>query len=42
MGSRDSLGARGTFEVGGTEHEIFRIGAVPGAHTLVLGCTPTM
>ncbi len=34
MGSRDSLGARGTFEVGGTEHEIFRIGAVPGAQSL--------
>ena len=34
MGSRDSLGARGTFEVGGTDYEIFRIGAVPGAQEL--------
>ncbi|MGB7979259.1 MAG: aconitate hydratase [Candidatus Nanopelagicales bacterium] len=32
--SKDSFGARGTFEVGGTTHEIFRISAVPGAATL--------
>ena len=34
MGSNNSLGARGTFEVGGTDYEIFRIGAVPGAQAL--------
>ncbi len=34
MASKDSFGARGTFEVGGTEHEIFRISAVPGADRL--------
>ena len=34
MGSRDSFGARGTFEVGGITHEIFRISAVPGAQAL--------
>ncbi len=30
MASKDSFGARGTFEVGGTEYEIFRISSVPG------------
>ena len=30
MASKDSFGARGTFQVGGTTHEIFRISAVPG------------
>jgi aconitate hydratase len=34
MTSKDSFGARGTFEVGGTTHEIFRISAVPGAGAL--------
>ncbi len=34
MASKDSFGARGTFEVGGTTHEIFRISAVPGAEAL--------
>ncbi len=34
MVSKDSFGARGTFEVGGTTHEIFRISAVPGADAL--------
>ncbi len=34
MTSKDSFGARGTFEVGGTTHEIFRISAVPGAQAL--------
>jgi aconitate hydratase len=34
MASKDSFGARGTFEVGGTSHEIFRISAVPGADQL--------
>ena len=34
MTSMDSFGARGTFEVGGTTHEIFRISAVPGADAL--------
>ncbi|HYN57133.1 MAG TPA: aconitate hydratase AcnA [Motilibacterales bacterium] len=34
MASKDSFGARGTFEVGGTTHEIFRISAVPGAAAL--------
>jgi aconitate hydratase len=34
MGSMDSFGARGTFEVGGSTHEIFRISAVPGAQAL--------
>jgi aconitate hydratase len=34
MASKDSFGARGTFEVGGTTHEIFRISAVPGADQL--------
>ena len=34
MASMDSFGARGTFEVGGTTHEIFRISAVPGAEKL--------
>ncbi|MCU0301845.1 MAG: aconitate hydratase [Candidatus Nanopelagicales bacterium] len=34
MASKDSFGARGTFEVGGTAHEIFRIAAVPGADQL--------
>ena len=34
MASKDSFGARGTFEVGGTTHEIFRISAVPGADAL--------
>ena len=30
MASKDSFGARGTFQVGGTEYEIFRISSVPG------------
>jgi aconitate hydratase len=34
MASKDSFGARGTFEVGGTSHEIFRLSAVPGAEQL--------
>ncbi len=34
MASKDSFGARGTFEVGGTTHEIFRISAVPGSEKL--------
>ncbi len=34
MASKDSFGARGTIEVGGTTHEIFRISAVPGAQAL--------
>ncbi len=34
MASKDSFGARGTFEVGGTVHEIFRISAVPGGERL--------
>ncbi len=34
MVSKDSFGARGMFEVGGTTHEIFRISAVPGADAL--------
>jgi aconitate hydratase A / 2-methylisocitrate dehydratase len=34
MASKDSFGARGTFAVGGTTHEIFRISAVPGADAL--------
>jgi aconitate hydratase len=34
MASKDSFGARGTFEVAGTSHEIFRIAAVPGADQL--------
>src|SRR5512139_3041356 len=34
MASKDSFGARDTFEVGGTTHEIFRISAVPGAEAL--------
>ncbi len=34
MASKDSFGARGTFEVGGRQHEIFRISAVPGADLL--------
>ncbi len=34
VASKDSFGARGTFEVEGTTHEIFRISAVPGAAAL--------
>ncbi len=34
MASKDSFGARGTLEVGGQQHEIFRVGAVPGAEQL--------
>jgi aconitate hydratase len=34
MTSKDSFGARGTFEAGGTTHEIFRISAVEGAAAL--------
>jgi aconitate hydratase len=34
MTSLDSFGARGSFEVGGTSHEIFRISAVPGSERL--------
>ncbi|HEX6888161.1 MAG TPA: aconitate hydratase, partial [Candidatus Nanopelagicales bacterium] len=34
MASKDSFGARGSFEVGGTTHEIFRISAVPGSDQL--------
>ena len=36
MASKDSFGARGTFEVGGTTHEIFRIAAVDGARGAAL------
>ena len=34
MVSKDSFGARGSFEVGGTDYEIFRISAVPGFQQL--------
>ncbi len=34
MTSMDSFGARGTIDVGGATHEIFRISAVPGAAEL--------
>jgi len=34
MASKDSFGSRGTFEVGSTAYEIFRISAVPGSQRL--------
>ena len=34
MASKDSFGARGSFEVGGATYEIFRIAAVPGWEAL--------
>ena len=34
MASKDTFGARGSFEVGGVSHEIFRISAVPGSGKL--------
>ncbi len=33
-GSRDSFGAQGTLTVGGADHEVFRLSAVPGAQDL--------
>ncbi|MCW2620629.1 MAG: acnA [Frankiales bacterium] len=33
-GSKDSFGAKGTLSVGGVDHEIFRLSAVPGAADL--------
>ena len=33
-GSKDSLGARGRLAVAGTEYEVFRLAAVPGAQAL--------
>jgi aconitate hydratase len=34
MGSKDSFGARGTFQIGDQSHEIYRISAVPGSEKL--------